>query len=202
MHWLSWKRVSIPKKEGGLDFRDIENFNLALLAKQVWRIGQTPSSLLARVLRCRYHQDTTILNARVGNKPSFIWRSLMEGKELLKSGLRVQIGNGEETLIWRDVWLPTHPPRAPRGINNIENDYHTVNSLFLPGTRQWNVELVKRIMVPEDVDLVRHIVVSQYGGQDLLGWNYTEDGMYTVKSGYWLSMHNQDQQVIPPRGST
>ncbi|KAF3554042.1 hypothetical protein F2Q69_00011589 [Brassica cretica] len=39
----------------------------------------------------------------------------MEGKELLKSGLRVQIGNGEETLIWRDVWLPTHPPRAPRG---------------------------------------------------------------------------------------
>ena len=119
MHWLSWKRVSIPKKEGGLDFRDIENFNLALLAKQVWRIGQTPSSLLARVLRCRYHQDTTILNARVGNKPSFIWRSLMEGKELLKSGLRVQIGNGEETLIWRDVWLPTHLPRAPRGINNI-----------------------------------------------------------------------------------
>lgn len=57
-------------------------------------------------------------------------------------------------------------------------------------------------MVPEDVELVKHIVLSQYGGQDLLGWNYTDDGMYTVKSGYWLSIHSQDQQVLPPRGST
>ena len=138
MHWMSWKRVSVPKKEGGIGFRDIENFNLALLAKQVWRIGQTKTSLLARVLRGRYHQDTSILNARVGNKPSFIWRSLMEGKELLKSGLRVQIGNGEETLIWRDAWLPTHPPRSPRIIYNIVNYYHTVHSLFLPFTRQFN----------------------------------------------------------------
>ena len=201
MHWLSWKRMSIPKKEGGLGFRDIENFNLALLAKQVWRIAQSPSSLVARVLQGRYHQGTNILNATNGNKPSFIWRSLMEGKELLTTGLRVQIGNGEETLIWRDAWLPTHPPRAPRQRNHIDINDHTVNTLFLPGTRQWNIELLAQLMVPEDVDLVKHIVVSSFGGQDLLGWNYTDDGMYTVKSGYWLSMHSNVYQVNPLRGS-
>lgn len=45
------------------------------------------------------------------------------------------------------------------------------------------------------------MVVSQYRGHDLLGWHYTEDGMYTVKSGYWLKMHLTDHQVILPRGS-
>ncbi|KAF2553406.1 hypothetical protein F2Q68_00036760 [Brassica cretica] len=125
----------------------------------------------------------------------------MEGKELLTTGLQVQIGNGEETLIWRDAWLPTHPPRVPRQRNHIDINDHTVNTLFLPGTRQWNVELLAQIMVPEDVVLVKQIVVSSFGGQDLLGWNYTDDGMYTVKSGYWLSMHSNVHQVNPLRGS-
>lgn len=51
MHWFSWKRLGIPKKEGGLGFRDIENFNIALLSKQVWRVLNNLNSLVARLLK-------------------------------------------------------------------------------------------------------------------------------------------------------
>ena len=85
---------------GGLGFRDIELFNMALFARQAWRILQEPSSLSARVLKAVYFPDGDFLEAQIGTSPSRIWRAIVDGKDVLCQGLIRRIGTGEATDIW------------------------------------------------------------------------------------------------------
>lgn len=104
--WISWLRLCRPKKEGGLGFRDLHSFNLALLAKQGWRLLNQPHSLLASVLKAKYYQDCSFLEARIGSRPSSTWRSIFLARPYLQQGLRRRIGNGVSTERWGDPWLP------------------------------------------------------------------------------------------------
>ena len=46
------------------------------------------------------------MQAQVGKKPSYVWRSLMAAKETIEAGSRWLIGNRRKVNIWRDRWLP------------------------------------------------------------------------------------------------
>ena len=54
IHWLSWEKVCKPKMEGGLSFRNLKMFNLAILAKQTWRILVREDSLLHKIYKAKY----------------------------------------------------------------------------------------------------------------------------------------------------
>ena len=56
IHWAKWENMCAPREEGGVGFRTIHEFNLALLAKQLWRLVQYPDSLVARVLKGKYYR--------------------------------------------------------------------------------------------------------------------------------------------------
>lgn len=109
IHWVGWQTMCKPKCQGGLGFRDLELFNKTLLAKQGWRIMNDPNYMLSWVLKGQYFRDGTFMTAKTGENPSFIWRSLMWGRNLLKEGVQWRIGNGESVRIYEDNWIPNHP---------------------------------------------------------------------------------------------
>ncbi|XP_019179523.1 PREDICTED: uncharacterized protein LOC109174723 [Ipomoea nil] len=109
IHWKTWDKLCIPKKYGGLGFKDLRAFNLAMLGKQAWRFLTNPSILAARIYKARYYPNTSFIDATIGNCPSFCWRSIMAAHGMVCSGVRRRIGNGAKTLIWGHPWLPDNP---------------------------------------------------------------------------------------------
>ena len=87
--------------------------NLAMLARQAWRLIQCLESLRARVLRAKYYPNNDILSAALVANMSYNWRSILKGLEIVKEGYIWRIGSGERARIWIDPWIPRDMSRMP-----------------------------------------------------------------------------------------
>ena len=106
MAWVSWEKLCKPKSDEGIRFRDFKALNLALLAKQGWRMLENPNALVHRVYKAKYFANESFLNAQVGRRPSYVWRSIMAAKDIIMKGSQWCIGNGQKVHIWEDRWIP------------------------------------------------------------------------------------------------
>ncbi|XP_050207725.1 uncharacterized protein LOC126657132 [Mercurialis annua] len=198
-HWVSWHKMCFSKAIGGLGFKDLQVFNQALLAKQVWRILQNPHSLLFQVYRAKYFPTGTFLNAHIGTRPSWGWRSSQFGALLLKEGIRWQCNNGSSIQCLLDPWLPSAYPFLPRlnpGINpNIVPPL--VSGLFYPHTRVWNSSFILHLFVPEDAATILSLPLTIFSCVDRLIWHYHSNGNYSVKPGYHFLFNKLHSNVLP-----
>lgn len=99
---MKWERLCKPKDFGGIGFKQLHKFNVAMLGKQVWKLLTQPDSFVAKILKARYYPRTSISEANLGYNPSFVWRSLFAAKDVVVSGSRVQIGSGQNVLVGND----------------------------------------------------------------------------------------------------
>ena len=181
MHWKSWADISNVKGKGGLGFRDVQCFNNALLAKQVWRMLTNPNLLVSKVVKRRYFPKSSILDARVKNGALWIWQSLHSSIEMLKSGLRKQVGDGTTIAIWKDGWLKTSsgkistpkPHNCP--VDKVSDLIHD---------HKWNSGIINSLFSPEETKLITAIPLSLFGGKDRYTWCSSANGEYTTKTGY------------------
>ncbi|KAG8480642.1 hypothetical protein CXB51_025232 [Gossypium anomalum] len=80
IHWCTRKNLYSLKENKGFGFQNLSQFNIALLAKQGWRLIIYPNSLLAK-------------------------KSIWVSKGLLQDGLCWKLGNGRDIFIWNDCWI-------------------------------------------------------------------------------------------------
>ena len=152
---------------------------------------------MAKVLKAKYFENTDIMNASLGAKPSYAWRSILHGRDLLEKGLKCSVGNGRSLKVWTDCWLEDEdgvcrpPLRRQRSFNiNLK-----VSDLIDLQTRRWDESLMREIFVPGDIDILRknQPVISD---KDSWIWKPTRSGVYSVKTGYDLAFSLRNQELL------
>ena len=195
MAWVGWKTMCKPKSQGGMGFRNLQAFNLALLAKQAWRILTNLSSLVARTLKAKYFHFCDILHANLGCSPSYTWWSIFNSLEVLRCGTRWSVGNGRLIHISDDKWLPnptTHKVISPP---HPFEDYPMVSSLINPMTRWWKRGVVCALFLPFEADTILKIPLCYNLPEDKLIWIGNKRGDFTVKSAYFVAIKILDSRV-------
>ncbi|KAA3473892.1 reverse transcriptase-like protein [Gossypium australe] len=146
IHWCAWRKLCILKENGGLGFRNMSQFNIAMLAKQGWRLINYPNSLLARL----------------GNLPSLTWKSIWAAKGLLCSGMGWRVGWGTGILVWEDHWIPGKDAEVWSHRNN--NEIKLVSDLIDATNNVWKIDLVENTFPADIAQKILQIPLAENPG--------------------------------------
>jgi hypothetical protein len=186
IHWMCWEKLGVAKSRGGMGFRDLNVFNQALLAKQCWRLWTSPDSLTAQIFKSKYYPNCSILEAQLGGKPSFAWRSIQGASKIVSDGLIWRIGTGSKVRIWGDKWLntpSTYKVQSPvKGLDETAK----VEELIDHDRKGWNLQLIEEIFIEDDQRAIKGAPVSSSNQPDKLVWRGTKNGVFSVSSAYHM----------------
>ncbi|KAF5447348.1 hypothetical protein F2P56_032905 [Juglans regia] len=186
IHWTSWKNMGRAKAIGGMGFRELHSFNLAMLAKQTWRLIHYPQALVSEVLKAKYFPHGQFLNAKLEHKPSYFWRSIMAARDMIVKGTRWRVGNGATINILQDKWIPRPTTFRVQATCPSISIGDKVSSLIDQNSRQWNSKLVNQLFPQEEAEIIQQIPLSPSNCEDKLIWLGTPQGIYSVKSAYHM----------------
>lgn len=185
--WVSWDKLTLPKSAGGLGFREIEQFNDALLAKHAWRLLKDPSSLLRQTLLNKYCRYDGLLDCSAPNSASHGWRGILAGRDILRKGLGWSIGSGDLIQVWGENWLSTEYQCSLMGPPSLQACNLKIKDLLLPNA-EWNIELIK-LHLPHHKSQIRKLVLC-ISLEDKRVWLLEKNGSYTTRSGYAVAKLN------------
>lgn len=158
---------------------------MSLLAKQCWRIIHFPNSLASRVLKGCYFPNFNLIKMPKKFVGSFVWHHLDWGKGILELGIRKWVGNGASIRIYKDNWVPGSTSFRVCSPPSLGLDA-TVDYL-LTDSSGWNLQKLNSNFSIDEIDRILQIPIGFGPADDTNIWNFEGTGIYSVKSGYWVS---------------
>jgi ribonuclease HI len=184
IRWLAWDRLARPKAVGGLGYRDFHAFNMSLIAKQAWKFMAEPNKLVSRIFKARYFPHSSIFYAKLGNNPSYVWRSVWKSRDVLSIGCRWKIGDGSKINVMSDPWFRGNDSlwmQAPQ----LQSTYDLfVHDLLVQDMKAWDSNKIHSLFSEHVAESILKIPLFEEVQEDRLVWNFENHGSYTVKSGY------------------
>ena len=158
------------------------------MAKQLWRLWHNPTSLIGEIMKAKYFPTNTVIDAQLGSKPSFAWRSIISSKDLITRGLVWRIGNGDKVRIWGDKWGPIQRSHLPAVTNNQLPSDAKVSMLINKDTGWWDHNVMDEHFNEEEARAIKAILVSCTNQEDRMIWSGTTNGLLGEE---WVSFRKR-----------
>jgi hypothetical protein len=109
----SWNSICTPKVEGGLGFRKMHDFNLALIAKLGWKLLSNSDCLWVKQLQKKYIKYIDFLSSPATHTASWLWKRIQRIKPFISAGACLRASRFSSSPIWTSNWIPTLPSFKP-----------------------------------------------------------------------------------------
>ncbi|XP_057418855.1 uncharacterized protein LOC130713070 [Lotus japonicus] len=183
IHWKKWEVLTKRKLDGGMGFRDFSLQNLAHLANQAWRLLSNPEALWAKILKAIYYPDSDFLEATKPRRTSWMWTSLLDGCDFLKTHGRWAIAKGDNINVWEDKWLWNG-----ENLHQWSNGQPLkVSTLIDTSTGKWDEVKINALLPSTQALKVLQTPKGLVEEKDRFFWPHHPSGTYSVKSGYQTS---------------
>lgn len=168
-------------------------FNQALVAKQGWLLLIYPQSLVARMLEAKYFPTGSFMEVDEKASDSYLWKSFLWGRELLRKGLRWRISNGRRVRVFHDPWVPNMEGFMVAGRSGSMRELSV--SDLITDVGGWKEGVLNELFNEDERVAILNIPLVASQAQDIMVWHYNRNGRYYVKSGYWLAMKEKCQEI-------
>ena len=159
-----------------MSFKDIHAFNLALLAKQVWRLIHNTHSLFYRVYKARYFPNCSFMDVVLGHNLSYVWHSLLAAREIIRDGACWKIGDGRKIDVSTHKWLSHKPVFLGEARPKM-----LVCELMDTETRQWDREKIFDLFAYRTRKEILSIPLQNNTARDSLIWKENGSKKFTVR---------------------
>ena len=115
--------------------------------------------------------------AELGDNPSFVWRSLLAARDLIRNGSRWQVRDGRSIGVFTHPWLSlTLVP-----LNDAPPDMK-VCELINQDPRQWDREKIDAMFSPQTRNEILSLPLKNLNSHDFVCWMENRAQKFSMRS--------------------
>jgi len=147
-------------------------------------------TIVARVFKARYFLKGNFVDAKLGNNPSYVWRSIHASQVIVRGGFRWRLEDGTQIRAWYDPWINDEGRGYATSNVPMGREGMTVSELIEDDGNEWKVDVIQEVFNERDAENILAMPIMDDMGEDKRCWKFTNHGEYTVKSTYHSTMEN------------
>ncbi|XP_039032848.1 uncharacterized protein LOC120168083 [Hibiscus syriacus] len=128
-----------------------------------------------------------ILQAVLGDRPSYVWLSIWTTIQEFRHGFFRQVGIKSVARVHGEARGGNWPVQLQTSYVDSVTSLIKVGDFTLPGEPRWNESLIRSVFSEVDASQILNCQITPYPS-DILIWDGHSSGTFSVKSGYtWLT---------------